>query len=198
MAMLPIRKLTTIASITLLAIALTACDSGGDNDDDNNQPPGSFSIVVAGDMDLEMDGFAFFGEAEHPDTGEDVFVIYFSESANPSNPQGRWAFVGRNSGRPGTGTFSFVNGELDGELPDDQFILVMTVGSVGAGSSTFVSDSGELSITSSSSNRVEGSFEVTATGFEISGGGTGEELNVTIEGSFDALGNDDIVIPIGE
>lgn len=198
MAMFPLKRLTSIATIAFLALALTACDSGGDNDDDdNNQPPGSFAIVVTGDTDFELDGFAFFGEAEDPETGEDVFVIYFSENANPSSTQGTWAFVGRNSARPGTGTFTFVNGELDDEIPAEQFVLVMNVGSGGAGSSTFVSDSGELTITSSSSNRVEGSFDVTATGFQVTGGGAGEELSVSIEGSFDAIGSDDIGIPFG-
>ena len=196
--MFAVRKLTSFATIALLALALTACDSGGDNGDDNNQSPGSFSIVVAGDADLEIEGFAFFGEAEDPDTGEDVFIIYLSESANPSSAQATGAWIGRNSGRPGTGTFTFVDGELDGEIPEDQFVLVMTVGAGSDESRTFVSNSGELTITSSSSNRIEGSFDVTGTGFQITGGVPGEELSVTIEGNFDALGSDDIDIPFDE
>lgn len=178
--------------ILLLAVALPACDSNG-GDDDDDQQFGTFSLEISGDAELSMEGFAFFGEAEDPDTDEQVFVIYFSETADVSATDATWALLARTSGRPGTGSYTIVDlNQGEDDIPDEEFMMMATVGATQATSVTYIADGGTLNISQSNSNRVQGSFTTTASGFNL---GTGEEINVTIEGSFDAFGSDDVFVP---
>ncbi len=178
----------------MLALTTAACDST-DGDDDNNQVLGTFSLEISGDAEASFNGFAFFGEAEDPDTGDNVFVVYFSESENLGTQAARWAFIGRNAGRPGTGTFSVVAlDQDDDEIPEDEFVMIVSMGATPTTAISYFSNGGEISITRSSSNRLEGSFDINATGLEFDGTET-QELNVTVEGSFDAIGNNNIVVP---
>lgn len=192
--MLFIKKFPSAVFIAMLALMPTACDSN-DAIDEDDQQRGSVSLQISGDKDASFEGFAFFGEAEDPETGEDVFLIYFSETETVTGEAGRYGFIGRNSGRPGTGTYSVVDVSQDNDdIPDDQFVMVATLGSTESGAVSYVSQGGEVTFTRSSSDRLKGSFEVSAAGFQFTGG-EGQELDVAIEGSFDAVGNDNIFVP---
>ena len=194
--MYKIHRLLSAALIAMLALTTAACDST-DGDDDNDQQLGTFNLEISGDAEASFDGFAFFGEAEDPETGDNVFVIYFSESENLGTQAARYAFIGRNAGRPGTGTFSVVALDQGGDdIPEDEFVMIVSLGATPTSAISYLSNGGEISITSSSSNRLEGSFDINATGLQFDGTET-QELNVTVEGSFDAIGNDNVFVPFG-
>ncbi len=186
-----IERISTFSLVAMLVLALAACDSNSANDDDDDRPFASFRMDVAGDAETSMDGFAFFGEAQDPETGENVFVIYFSETQDVTTQAQKYAFMGRNSGRPAVGSYSIVDlDQEDEDIPNDEFVMVASLGETQA--ITYLSEGGVLTITESSSSRLEGDFEINASGFDFT---DGQELDVTIEGSFDAVGSDDVFLP---
>ncbi len=62
---------------------------------------GYFSAEVTGDAEWSFEGFAFFGETTHEDTGQDVFVVFLTDM------QGEAAFAFTKGGdRPDSGTMN--------------------------------------------------------------------------------------------
>jgi hypothetical protein len=180
-----------ILMLALVLIAgLSACDSSDSNDDDNGEaPPQTISMSIGG-SEVELN--AFFASGTDPETGEDAFLIYLTEASDLSGGTGfqsgdAFGVIGRSSSRPGTGTYSIADVTLENsnELLRDQFAFVYFEG-IGTQNQRFVlSNGGDLEITTSSSSRVAGSFEID--GASITFGNTGfTEEDVTIEGSFDA------------
>ena len=162
----------------LLVLPITACDSDGDGDGDGNGNGtniGSSSITVSGGVSSSFDGSAVFGVAEDGSS----FSIGIFEGALPTagNLNGELVAFGRSEGgRPATGTYSFSPSDMD-------FAGGYVSDFANTTSGTFVpASSGTLRITSSSSDRVAGSF--TFSGQAISGGGPAGA--VTVEGTFSA------------
>lgn len=188
---------TRVFSLCIVVLLmLSGCDSNSIDDDDQNGPQlgQQFSLDISGDVEQTMDGSAFFGEADDPDSGAEVFAVYLTESDGATGGASMWAVVGRAGDRPGTGTYSFVDASEEDEYPADEFVLSASIGSDATDVSTFVSQGGELTITESSSNRVEGTIDVDATGFHVVDDEV-QELDVTIVGSFEAVGSSDIFVP---
>ncbi|MEP0548731.1 MAG: hypothetical protein ABJF88_17480 [Rhodothermales bacterium] len=163
----------------LLVLPLAACDSDGDGDGDgdgngNGTNIGSSSVTVSGGFSSSFDGSAVFGVAEDGSS----FSIGIFEGALPTsgNLNGELVAFGRNGDRPSPGTYSFDPSDMD-------FTAAYVSDFANTTSGTFLgSSSGTLTITSSSSDRVAGSF--TFTGQAISGGGPVGA--VTVAGTFSA------------
>lgn len=184
----------------LLLAGLTACDSNGGGDDgEESVGDASFSLTVSGEgVSQTVDGYAFFGEVDDPNSDEQGFVIFLSDTETLSQQSvGSYAFFARASTRPGTGTYSFADFDSDDEdVLRDVFggwVALYSGGEEPQITDIFLSDSGSLTITSSSSSRVEGSFDFDGTGFSFSA--PDEEVSVSITGSFEAEFNTNVFLP---
>ena len=173
-----------VALLFVGAPLLAGCDSGGDDDDDNGGPGGflgSFDAEINGDgFSEELDGNAWFWSGEDPDTGQEIFYVWMSPTQNQQVSNALW--FATLSDRPGTGTYQFINFE-EGDIEDainNQFASWLY-----SEANYFTGTGGELTITSSSSSRVQGTFSFSALGFNTT---TAEELAVTVSGSFNAVG----------
>ena len=171
------------------ALLVTGCDSN-DDDGDNGGGGGNLgtaSVQITGEgIDEEFDGISFFFAGEDPETGEQGIVIWLSPSQSQQTT-GVWFYM--NNGRPGEGTFSLVDltgenseSELESSFAAMAFLDNMTIQSTG----------GTLRLTSSSSTRVGGNFDFVATGFSVA---NPEGVEVTVEGSFNAITSGNIVFP---
>lgn len=160
-----------------LLLPLAACDSDGDGDGDGNGNGtniGSSSVTISGGFSSSFDGSAVFGVADDGSS----FSIGIFEGALPTsgNLNGDLVAFGRNGDRPSPGTYSFAPNDMD-------FAGGYVSDFANTTSGTFVAaSSGTLTITSSSSDRVAGSF--TFTGQAVSGGGPVGA--VTVAGTFSA------------
>lgn len=85
--------------------------------------------------------------------------------------------------RPGTGSYALVDPEAEGQLEPDDWaaILLLDVGQFGFGA---YAASGTVTVTSSSTERVEGTFEIEVTGIDPS---TRQEVTATVTGWFEAV-----------
>ena len=181
----------------MLLVGLSACDSTDSNDDPGDMPPETASVTV-GESNLELN--AFFAEGEDPETGEQGFVIYLTELDNlDSSSQfatSSGAFMGTQGSRPSPGTYTFADLSLedeDDDLLQNQFGFVFwEIGGEGFPSQIVVSNSGDLNITTSTSDLVAGSFEIDATAGSFKGEGFSEE-EITVTGDFNA-GQVDVLI----
>lgn len=199
------RPYTCILLLTLLiSFSVTACDSGGvdGDEDDGDAASSSFSLSIDGEgIDESIEGIAFFGEVNDPETGEQAFALLFTDaqSANASQEGATFTgWFGRASNRPGTGSYTIANVEEGDALASDQFVAWM---SRTAGGSTmpevYLATGGRLQISSSSDSRIEGQFEMSATTFVRNAEGQSREVPVTIEGSFDAASSTALSFPGG-
>lgn len=159
--------------------------------DSNEESSGSFSIEISGDMNESIEGTAIFGGATDPETEQQGFIIVMAESDGSgeatANTRGAWLGTD-DSERPGEGTYPLLN--IDNyEEGDSGFWGFSFLSEEGQVSATVYSTSGSLEISSSSSDNVSGSFTMQATGFRFDGQ-TSEEIEVTVTGSFSAIGGD--------
>lgn len=147
-----------------LAFLLAVAACGGDDPaglDDNNAA-GTFQASVTG----AITG-SFSGNATFLSQANDAFGLGLFTSATTGQ---QFVQVNReNGGRPGTGTFTIHDGSSGG-----QFIALASIQGVG-----ITSNSGTMTITSSSASEIQGQISYQGT---ISGGGG----NVTITASFRA------------
>ena len=185
------RNLGLLSLAFVLMLSLSACDSTDSNDDDNGDtPPQTVSMSIGGD-DIEMN--AFFASGTDPETGEEGFLIYLTEAGDLSDGSGfqtgaAFGIIGRSSSRPSTGNYSFMEAEFnetDEDLLREQFIFVYFQGLGGQDGRIVFSNGGSLELTTSNSNRVAGSFDISGTATTFSGTEANEE-QVSIEGNFDA------------
>lgn len=180
--------------LAALTLSLSACDSGGSNDEDDDTPDveeGRVEVSIDGDASGSFDGYAYFYEGADPESDERIFSIVLSntDDATPDQQGSRFIWIARRSDRPSTGQHAFAQlDQNEEEIPANQFISVAwsVVSDVNT-LSFYVSNGGTLTITDSSDDRVAGSFAIDAVGFTVSEDGQStEEVNVTIEGAFDA------------
>ncbi len=163
-----------------LLLPLAACDSNdgdGDGDGGGGGSIGSASITVSGGISSSFDGSAAFGVAEDGTS----FSIGIFEGALPTsgNVTGELIGIGRNGDRPAVGTYAF-NPTTTGA----DFVGAYISDVANPTSGSFVSSaSGTLTITSSSSDRVAGSFSFSGQGLSGTGGPLG---TVTVSGDFSA------------
>lgn len=180
--------LTCLLLSLALVLSLAACDSGGGNGDGDGpgeQPfEDSFTLNVTGEgVDESFEGASFFGEVT--EEGETVFAIYFGEADEETpgdiNPNDGFfgVFVRQSGGGVSTQTYTVADIEASNIAPD-AFLFALISDS---GTSLIGSRSGTLTITSTSNNTIEGTFDME--GVRIIGT-TGAETDVTISGSFQA------------
>lgn len=156
-----------MTSLTTRALALAALPlllaCGGDGGTDPKPQPTGFTATVSGATSASLSGSAVFAA-----TGQGFVLDLVNKDA-----QGPMISFVRVGALPGTGTYTFSAVPQPGEIVG----LYATGGATPTG---YASTGGTLTITTSSSDRLKGSFSFTATG-----GGTGT-ATVSITGSFDA------------
>lgn len=185
-----IRTAAPLSLALVFAVSLTACDSTDSNSDDTNEaPPETVSMTIGG-ADVEMN--AFFATGTDPETGEDGFIVYLTEADNLSGGSAfqsgdAFGIMGRLSSRPGTGSYSVVDISRDDsdELLRDQFAFIYFEGVGTMSQRIVVSSGGTVEISTSTNDRVAGSFDIDALSTTFSGSSFSEE-SVSIDGTFDA------------
>ncbi len=155
---------------------------------DPDPDPGleDFTATLSGDVDAELSGQALFANVTDDDTGEDVFLINLSDNESSSN-----IWLGMEGDRPDADTYPIV--EIDFEdfdpdvYPDGAFIGISFLDAEGTTIYIF-SNEGNVTLDESTPNSVAGSFDFSATGFDITN--PLDELDIQITGDFDARGGD--------
>ena len=168
----------------LLALTFTSCDSDDNGDGNGNgngngnggTVVGDADVNVSGALDSSFSGSAVFGVDE--DNTSFSLALFEGGFVTGTTPTGELVAIGRDGGRPDVGTYDL--GVTDNQVTFVGAYISSLSNPTGA---TFVSsESGTLTITSSSSDRIAGSFSFM--GQAISGTGTVGEA--TVSGTFDA------------
>lgn len=171
----------------LLVLPFAACDSDGDDDGNGNGNGdiGDADVTISGDVEGSFSGNAYFVD----DSNEDVdFAIgLFSGSITTPNT-GQIVVLGLDGDRPDEGTY-----EIGADEDDTTLSGVYLDYTDGATSATLViAQSGTLTISSSSSDRVVGTFTFTG---QATSGGAGSLGTATVTGSFTAEFIEDVTVP---
>jgi hypothetical protein len=162
---------------TLAALVLAGCDSTTGPDVD----AGEFTVEVTGDLDSSVSGSAVHGGGEDSE-GADIWVI--SLTGVDGTGEGISISFFRYGTRPGTGDFALEDVTETDILGSGQWGAFITA--MEDGSAIFIgfSTGGTVEITSSSAERLAGTFEFDAVGFDPDLPET--EIMVSASGSFDA------------
>ena len=153
-------RVTARCAVALTSLVmLTAC--GGEPTPPKPQP-GSFSATVSGAASKTLSGQAGFL----------VTTNLFSIALNSSTAPGSIQFS-RLASVPAAGTYQL---DANAQQNSGAFVAIYS----GGGQENYVSTTGSLTITSSSADRIKGTFSFTGTG------GTSGSANVTVSGDFDA------------
>jgi hypothetical protein len=155
--------MTVRSAVALLLVALAAgCDLSSEFDS-----AGTFTGTVSGDINATLEGTALFGS-----------FIGGEFSLAMTDPRDQHAIaVARNEGRPAVGVFAIAHFE-------EETGIAAAYARDGAPSAVFQAEDGELQITSSSANRLQGTLTFNAVGYLTSDPET--ELHVTVTATFDA------------
>lgn len=184
---LPFNGLLLLAAALILS--LSACDSGGSNEEEPDVEEGRVEISINGDASGTFDGYAYFFDVVDDSTGESAFGLILNNT-NSANQSGQYIWIARESSRPGTGQYDFAAiDEENSDLRPDQFIAVAlsVVNDDSAMGSIYFSNGGTLTLTSSSDDKVAGSFIIEAVSFRYNSESEElEEVDITLEGAFDA------------
>src|SRR5688572_21628394 len=169
-----------------LALVVSACrDSTGPG------LTGDFSGDVTGDQTKSLEGDAFFSFGSvfgEPETG--FALLLLEGSALGENDD--FILIGRSSdARPGVGTYDIVDSE--GSPTASEFVAIWFPATGEEIDGEFVSTGGTLTITSSTSRRLRGTFEFDATGTMCD---NPTLMDVTISGDFDAVFVDENGSPV--
>lgn len=168
-------------SVAALALALFigACD----NDSTGPGLTGNFTGNVTGEHTKSLRGDAFFGFGSVFGEPEDGFGLLLLEgSALGDNDD--FIVIGREApGRPAVGTYEIA--DQDGTPTASQFVAAWFPATGENVDGNFYSTGGTVTITSSSTRRIRGTFEFDAIGSFDSD--IENLLDVTVTGSFDAV-----------
>lgn len=169
----------------LLVSAAAVAAACGDSTSPGNEA--NFAFVVEGDANRSVQGdTAVFGGGVDPFTGDPTWVLDL-HTGDIAELQGV-AFLGA-GGRPGTGTYSIVPFIQPSDIEADAFGAVVVISPTDEVPVGFVGDavSGTLTISVSTEESVQGSFEFAAEGLV---GETGQALvegAATVSGTFSAV-----------
>ena len=156
-------------------VLLGACGDDDTTGPDNNPSGSSYELTVEGAVEDDLEGTAAF--AVVTDEGITSFGIALTEAGGSNT-----IVLERVGGtRPGNGTYTVGDLNADGEQDPAKFYAAFVAGTSQNPSDVFVSVSGTVTITKSSSDQVKGTIDMTLVGLQ------GEE-EVTITGEFDARG----------
>jgi hypothetical protein len=167
-----VRRRTLLAAATVAIVAGCGGDGTGPN-------TGTFTATVTGDLSMTLTGEAVFG-TQTDSTGTSFGVALIRGDPNSFNSD--IIVIGRaNEARPASGTYDIVATPC-GTCTEDDFdaaLAIVRPSDFGA----YLSESGTLTITSSTADRLEGSATVTMSAFfQFQGAQT-----VTIELTFSAV-----------
>ena len=175
-----------VAALGLFFLAAAACG------DDDPAGPGDeftaeFTASVTGDVNTTMTGTAVFASGTDPETSETAWVVYMTTGtdANQAFSSGQnVAFFGL--GAPEQRAYMLEDFAESGDFPDGGAAgwVILYEGQTISG--IFGSTGGTLTITSVSANRMDGTFNLTATGTVFDAGGAATEGTITVQGSFEA------------
>jgi hypothetical protein len=161
----------------LVAVLGAACGGGSGDDTTAPNPPGgsvgSFSATVSGAMTASLSGSAAFGSSTV--SGSQGFAI----ALVPASGTNSIIFARVNAQAPGTGTYQIADFATQSSV-SGAMIAALIAGSAQSGQ-IYISTSGTLTITSSSSDEIKGNFTVAASAVTVSGTQT-----VTLTGTFTA------------
>jgi hypothetical protein len=158
----------------LFALTFTSCDSDEDGDGNGGGTVGEGQVTVTGDIDRSFSGSAVFGA--YPEGG---FEIALFEGSSAENPTGQFLTLGSDGGVPDEGTYD-IN---DLGTGDTVFGVYQTDTSSSSGFISVFAESGTLTITSSSSDRLVGSFSFEGSLFSENG----TQGTARVEGTFNAI-----------
>ena len=155
-------------------VLLGAC--GDDDSTGPDNPSGSsYELTVEGALFADLEGTAAF--AVVTDEGMTSFGIALTEAGGANT-----IVLERVGGtRPGTGTYNVGDLNADGEQDPAKFYAAFVAGTSQNPTDVYVSVSGTVTISKSTSEEVKGTIDMTLVGLQ------GEE-EVTITGEFDARG----------
>lgn len=180
-----LRGLAAVLALSLVA----ACsdDEDGDGATGPDTSEGTFTATVSGDVDASIQGEAAWGGATDPETGDQAWVVALGDES-----QNAVLVVHIGDDQPNEQSYSLadITGTQDFEAGTAALIVVtidsstLSVGSTG----------GSITVTSSSSDRVQGTFSITASGVLLENG-MSTEVDVTISGEFDAVGDSNVGFP---
>jgi hypothetical protein len=167
----------------LLVLGAAACGDDGTGPDNGNDQ-GEFTATVSGPVNGTFSGYAWqSGTVVDAQTNTQGWVLFLGSQDNP----GSVVYVVRLGSRPGSGTYSLVDlSQSSGDLQSGEFAGVVTVSLPGGLTFAGSSSGGSLTITSSSDDRVKGSFQFQITGFDPT---TQLEVTASMSGTFDAVSN---------
>ena len=165
-------------SFLTLALTLTSLAACGDDKDPiaGPAPSKTYSASVTGDLSKSLTGPAAFG-ADTVDGGEAVFAVTLGDPDSDDV----LVLVRSGSARPGAGTYP-LSGPLDGTPSEWSAIYIIGDGDELVG--LFTAESGTLTITESSAQRLKATFQMEAVGYMA--GDFETEVSITVSGSFDA------------
>jgi len=175
--------LSTAAALTFVAALLTgvpispsstSASQGSTLQGSESVAPGTATLTLenqSGTQTAEMS--AHFSTGYDSLRSDSAFVLYLYDGSFSESSQ--WAWVARTAERPTNGSYSFSPLMRGGPLAEETFKLGGELGTTDDGRvNMLVSQDGSLTITSSTAERVQGTFEVN----NVLGG--------TITGEFDA------------
>lgn len=156
---------------------MVACN--GDGVGPNGDDTGSFTASVSGDVTATLEGQAIFGEFTQE--GETGWAVWLVSDAAAADDYVAW-FI-RAGTRPEGGTYTLADVQNTSLQAGD--IGAFMTGTNDQVTVSMSSTGGTFTVSSSSSDRVQGTFTVQATGFIVTGSRS-VEGTVTITGEFDA------------
>jgi hypothetical protein len=181
------RVLLTIAATALLA----ACGSDDKSPTGPNDDLSSYTATVSGDVQRALSGQAAFGsDNTDPEIGFGLALV----DSEDDEPNEMVLFYRGSAGIPGTGALPVADAagadDLE-ELPDNQMIGVLILDVNTANPAWCHSQSGDFNVTSSTSNRLKGNYDIAMACVRLA---SMEEFEVELSGNFDAVGGA-VVIP---
>lgn len=165
-----------IGGLLAAVLALGACEEGPAGPEGTGST-GNFEATISGGFNANLSGTALSG------TQQGAYLIRLDDT----DVQGLPGVIGlfRVAGRPPVGTFSVSTDQT----ATAAFIGIAITGqTAGQNGLAFQADSGSVTITQSSTSRVQGSFNLVGTGYR--GVTPDSTFAVTITGQFDAADQD--------
>jgi hypothetical protein len=176
------------AGIAALFLTMTSC-----SDDSNtiDMGPGTFKIVITGDVETEFEGFALFSEFADQINGR----LFFAMSLISNQGENIKTWFVRSGQFPGNDTYLielFAREDMDDigwVFGTDEFVGFF-IREVELEQDLFFSDSGTITLQLTTDNTMYGDFEFVASGrprYSMIGEAEPEQMDVHISGRFNAM-----------
>ena len=176
------------AGIAALFLTLTSCSNDSNIID---MGPGTFEVVITGDVEAEYDGFAIFAEYADQITGQ----LFFAMSLTSNEGENIKTWFVRSGQFPGNDTYfiePFTREEMNdpGWLFGTEEFVSFFMREVELEQDLFFSNSGTITLQLTTDNTMFGDFELVAAGYprhSMIGEDEPEEMEVHLSGRFNAI-----------